>query len=93
MKTSPTDTSALPHRWRNLVALTGLTPSQVHTTAPVMDHDGVDWCQMLTPKMITKPIKKTRRHEADHRQSELDKSNSKRPKAGTSDPEDVEQYC
>jgi Helix-turn-helix of DDE superfamily endonuclease len=29
MKPSPTD-NPLPHRWRNLLALTGLTQSQVH---------------------------------------------------------------
>jgi Helix-turn-helix of DDE superfamily endonuclease len=31
MKTPPTDIDALPRRYRRLVALTGLTASQVHT--------------------------------------------------------------
>ncbi len=31
MKPSPTDINPLPHRWRNLLPLTGLTRGQVHT--------------------------------------------------------------
>lgn len=31
MKPPPTDIDPLPRRWRNLLALTGLTPGQVHT--------------------------------------------------------------
>ncbi|GAB4983991.1 hypothetical protein MAHJHV61_18240 [Mycobacterium avium subsp. hominissuis] len=31
MKPSPTDTNTLPHRWRNLLPLTGLTRTQIQT--------------------------------------------------------------
>jgi hypothetical protein len=34
MKPLPTDNDPLPHRYRNLLPLTGLTPAQVHTIYP-----------------------------------------------------------
>lgn len=38
MQSQTTDTDALPHRWRNLLPLTGLTRDQVHSACAVARH-------------------------------------------------------
>lgn len=57
MKPPPTDTTALPHRWRNLVPLTGLTASQISTVCALTRHllpprPGRPWALSLPVRVL-----------------------------------------
>jgi hypothetical protein len=57
MKPPPTDIDPLPHQYRNLVPLTGLTPAQIHTVATwtrqrLLPRTGRPWGLPLPVRML-----------------------------------------